>query len=162
MPIVDKKETWTEVVPTPLANHRGSWGGEVTAISEYASDHNLMMAFDGIGNSRWATKNDDVPAWIKIALPSARICDFIRIRARTDEWFYQIPTKIQVWGSTDAVTYVKLATVTLEPWAQGEDRRICFPNTLPWRVYKLVFSRPQRKAANISFAQLNIGSRYES
>jgi hypothetical protein len=151
-------EIWKVVVPTPYGSAGVNWLGRITASSEYAPDHSIAGAFDGIGNSRWATTANDPDPWIRIELPEPTLCDFVLMRTRTDGCWNQAPTRFAIWGSTDGVVYYKLASIATT-WTQGEWKRIPFANSGRWKEYKITMRKPQGGPPYIALGQLNIGSR---
>jgi hypothetical protein len=141
------------VVP-PMRTDR-QFGFVVSASSQHDPNHCTVMAFDGRGEARWATRANDVRnSWIQVQLPQPIVCDLLYIKARNDSAYSQGPTKFQICGSQDGTCWTVMATVMTE-WAQGQVRVIPFQNTVPYLYYRLLAkaSRP----GHVALAQLNFG-----
>jgi hypothetical protein len=139
----------------PAMTTDAQFGFTVSSSSQADANHCTVLAFDGRGERRWATKNNAVRnSWIQVQCPQPVVCNLLYIRARNDQWFPQAPTKFHVCGSQDGTCWTVLATVMAE-WTQGQVRVIPFQNTVPYLYYRLLAK--SSNSTSVALAQLNFG-----
>lgn len=124
----------------PLLTSATQDGYEVTASSQYDGGHAPVYAFDGNNDTKWASSGTGTQ-WLQIKLPTATICNAVKIVSRTDGYTNQCPRDFEIRGSNDAETWTTLTTQTGVAWASsGQSQSFNFENETAYQYYRLVIT----------------------
>jgi len=125
----------------PLLTSATQDGYEVTASSQYNGGHAPVYAFDGNSDTKWASSGTGTQ-WLQIKLPTATICNAVKIVSRTDgNYSNQVPRDFEIRGSNDAETWTTLTTQTGIAWvSSGQSQSFNFENETAYQYYRLVIT----------------------
>jgi hypothetical protein len=134
-------------------------GYEVSANSEVDSGHVALNAFDGNGDTKWATAaGDHLNSWLMIKLPEAAAFNAAHIRARSDSGYGRGPKAFKIQASNDDDTWTDL-TYQTAAWSQGESKYFYWFNETPYLCYRLLIEAPQDNVTQASVAKFELGRR---
>ena len=133
-------------------------GYEISASSEYDSNHAAKYAFDGDVTTKWAVSGNGVGAWLQIKLPTATIFNAFQLASRGDgNYNTQAPKDFEMQGSNDGETWMTLTTLTDISWSQGEYKTFRFINTNAYLYYRL-YINANNGAGDTGIGELVLGN----
>lgn len=155
---VDGIRVWNGFIPALSSASQA--GYEISASSQYASDHAAFYAFDDDISTRWATVNGGgIGGWIQIKFPTETLCTTAWLTARNDSYYDQAATDFTILGSVDGVNFETLKTVTGQSWNQGEQKIFDFTNTVPYLYYRIEAVDIQGSDNLFALSKVNFGTR---
>lgn len=126
-------DTWYEtkmtsnIAPSPLV---------VSASNYYTAPY---LAFDASKTSLYSTASrSDDNAWIQIDFGKNKRVNMLSFTAGSGSVDYIFtPKRFQILASFDGLTFVNIFEVSNLSWINGETKKFTFPNTTPYRFYRI-------------------------
>ena len=131
----------TEQYLVPVMNSASEGGYVATASSVWTNDpsHQPFLAFARTPGSRWASSGMSTAQWLKIQMPTAKVCNLVYITSRNDGNFRtSMPGNFEIQGSNDDEIWTTLTSVTGATWsAEGQTHGYSFTNTTAYLYYRI-------------------------
>lgn len=170
-PMINKvpvnKTNWEKGCPTRcwLLENGDTYIVQSSSTFKSQNDHlpyNLFKIVEGKEQSRWGSeKYYQKNAWITVKYPRKVICNYLRIKART-EYFKQCPYKFEIRGSNILAfipgSFKVLRTYDKITYKSNEVKQFCFSNDEEFEYYSIFVL--ECKDNHVSICELNFGYIY--
>jgi hypothetical protein len=145
----------------PIMNSNSQDGYEVSCNSEFSGDWRIHRAFDRNTGTSWSTAYDSQVATILIAMPTAKICNFISVYPRSGQLQQAFGT-FSLYGSNDDEDWTELFFATdISAWSNDIEKSWEFENDLAYSHYKII-ATPINNENCVSVANINLCHKYKT
>jgi hypothetical protein len=154
-----KRELTVKEYLLPIMNANSQNGYEVSCNSEFSGDWQIWKAFDRNTGNSWSTAYDSPIATILIAMPEAKICNFISIYPRSGQ-LHQAFGSFVLYGSNDGDDWTELLSVTgISAWNNDTEKFWDVANEDNYLRYKIV-ATPINNENCVSVNNINLIHKY--
>ena len=144
-----EKELLIDVVPNLTSYNSNPSGIIVTASTSWTNTqsdtrYSGWLAFNGKDDSEgdcWLAHNYDVPAWIKVYIPSGDVVNYIRLKPSNS--YDGAPCDFSIQASDNDIDWITLKSYTNQdnPWDKNEIKQYDLENKTSYKYYRIYITK---------------------